>query len=79
VPERVENLMFAGRNVSADPVAFASIRGMPQCMAMGQAVGNAAALVLAGNGPVQALDPTRVVAAMQAQGLRGLAGEGLRG
>lgn len=79
VPERVENLMFAGRNVSADPVAFASIRGMPQCMAMGQATGHAAALVLAGNGPVQALDPARVVAAMQAQGMRGLAGQGLQG
>ncbi|MGI3185959.1 FAD-dependent oxidoreductase [Nioella aestuarii] len=78
VPERIENLMFAGRNVSADPVAFASIRGMPQCMAMGQATGNATALVLAGNGPVQALDPVRVVAAMQAQGVRGLAGQGLR-
>ena len=77
VPERIENLMFAGRNVSADPVAFASIRGMPQCMAMGQATGNAAALALAGNAPVQALDPARVVAAMQAQGLRGLAGRGL--
>lgn len=77
VPERIENLMFAGRNVSADPVAFASIRGMPQCMAMGQATGNAAALALAGNAPVQALDAARVVAAMQAQGLRGLAGRGL--
>jgi hypothetical protein len=74
----VENLMFAGRNVSADPVAFASIRGMPQCMAMGQATGSAAALALAGNAPVQALDPARVVAAMQAQGMRGLAGQGLR-
>lgn len=79
VPARVENLMFAGRNVSADPVAFASIRGMPQCMAMGQATGNAAALALAGNATVQALDPARVVTAMQAQGVRGLAGQGLRG
>jgi len=78
VPARVENLMFAGRNVSADPVAFASIRGMPQCMAMGQATGNAAALVLAGNGPVQGLDPVRVVAEMQAQGVRGLAGQALQ-
>lgn len=77
VPERVENLMFAGRIVSADPVAFASIRGMPQCMAMGQAAGNAAALVARGNGTVQGLDPTRVVAAMQAQGVRGLAGDRL--
>jgi len=46
VPEKVENLMFAGRILSADPIAFASVRGMPQCMAMGQATGAAAALVL---------------------------------
>jgi hypothetical protein len=51
---------------------------MPQCMAMGQAVGNAAAMALAGNAPVQALDPARVVETMQVQGLRGLAGRGLR-
>lgn len=77
VPERVENLLFAGRIVSADPVAFASIRGMPQCMAMGQAAGNAAALALARDVAVQALDPGLVVSEMQAQGLRGLAGRTL--
>ena len=73
----VENLLFAGRIVSADPAAFASIRGMPQCMAMGQAAGNGAALALRGGCAVQAIDPADVVAAMQAQGMRGLAGEGL--
>lgn len=79
VPERVGNLMFAGRNVSADPVAFASIRGMPQCMAMGQATGTAAALALRASLDVRALDTAPVVAAMQAQGLRGLAGTALTG
>ena len=77
MPERVENLLFAGRIVSADPVAFASIRGMPQCMAMGQAAGNAAALALAHDVTVQALDPGLVVSALQAQGLRGIAGQAL--
>ena len=77
VPEMVENLLLAGRIVSADPAAFASIRGMPQCMAMGQAAGNGAALALRGGCAVQAIDPADVVAAMQAQGMRGLAGEGL--
>lgn len=72
VPERIENLLFAGRIVSADPVAFASIRGMPQCMAMGQATGTAAAMALRAGGTVQALDPVAVATAMQAQGVRGL-------
>ena len=38
----------------------------------GQATGNAAALALRAGIEVQALDPALVVAAMQAQGLRGL-------
>lgn len=77
VPAGVDNLLFAGRIVSADPVAFASIRGMPQCMAMGQAAGTAAALALEAAVTVQALDPVRVAQAMQAQGLRGLGRERL--
>jgi hypothetical protein len=72
VPRKVENLLFAGRNVSADPVAFASIRGMPQCMAMGQAVGTAAGIALEAGIPVQAIDGTEVAARMKAQGLWGL-------
>ena len=47
VPERIENLLFAGRLVCADPAAFASVCGMPQCIAMGQAAGTAAAMALA--------------------------------
>lgn len=72
VPAAVENLMFAGRNVSADPVAFASIRGMPQCMAMGQAVGTAAAVALGERISVQAIDGCDIAARMKAQGLWGL-------
>jgi len=40
----VENLFFAGRNISATHVAFASTRVMATCAVMGQAVGTAAAL-----------------------------------
>ena len=39
----VENLMFAGRNLSATHVAFASTRVMATCAAVGQGVGTAAA------------------------------------
>ena len=40
----VANLFFAGRNVSATHVAFASTRVMGTCAVMGQAIGTAAAL-----------------------------------
>ena len=78
LPQSIENLMFAGRIVSADPVAFASVRGMPQCMAMGQAVGTAAALALRDRVPVQQLDHAELVASLQKQGVRGLGADSLR-
>ncbi|WP_438482650.1 FAD-dependent oxidoreductase [Oleiharenicola lentus] len=40
----ISNLFFAGRNISATHVAFASTRVMATCATMGQAVGTAAAL-----------------------------------
>jgi hypothetical protein len=40
----VANLFFAGRNISATHVAFASTRVMATCAVMGQAIGTAAAL-----------------------------------
>lgn len=42
----VENLFFAGRNMSATHVAFASTRVMATCAVMGQAVGTAAAVAV---------------------------------
>jgi hypothetical protein len=41
----VANLFFAGRNISASHVAFASTRVMATCAVMGQAVGTAAAVL----------------------------------
>ncbi len=43
----VENLMFAGRNVSATHIAFSSTRVMATCAAIGQGVGTAAAIAVA--------------------------------
>ncbi len=72
IPARISNLMFAGRILSADPVAFASVRGMPQCMAMGQATGTAAALALRNGCAVQAIDTDQLVAALGQQGVNRL-------
>jgi hypothetical protein len=72
VPEQITNLMFAGRILCADPVAFASVRGMPQCMAMGQATGTAAALALDAGRAVQDIDTDLLVRQLQVQGVNGL-------
>lgn len=72
LPKSVENLAFAGRIVSADPVAFASVRGMPQCMIMGQAAGLAAAQAVSRNTTMQSLDYALVVRALQNAGVQGL-------
>jgi hypothetical protein len=50
----VANLFFAGRNISATHVAFASTRVMGTCSVMGQAIGTAAAL-LAGDRTVESI------------------------
>lgn len=77
IPETIENLMFAGRILSADPTAFASVRGMPQCMAMGQAAGVAAAFAIRDGCTVQAVDRARVVEELVRQGVRGIGGRAL--
>ena len=68
VPQTIKNLMFAGRIVSADPVAFASVRGMAQCMLMGQATGTAAAIAICEGQTVQQIDPEKLIASLQQQG-----------
>ena len=46
VSSEIDNLMFAGRCASMDASSLASARVMPQCMAMGQAAGLAAAMAV---------------------------------
>jgi hypothetical protein len=54
LPLDSENLLIAGRCLSATHDAHASVRSMGQCMAMGQAAGTAAALAVAtGQSPRQ--------------------------
>lgn len=78
VPKKIENLMFAGRLISADPTAFASVRGMPQCMTMGQATGTAAALTLRGGIAVQEINTDDLVEELTKQNVNGLGNSGLR-
>jgi hypothetical protein len=46
VPKGVENLLVAGRCISATHEGQAAVRIMPSCMALGEAAGTAAALCL---------------------------------
>lgn len=52
----LENLLVAGRCVSADQLTHSAIRVMPPCFAMGQAAGTAAALAVAQGCGIKALD-----------------------
>ena len=47
VPEKIRGLLVAGRCISADRSALASLRVMPTCMFTGEAAGAAAALAIA--------------------------------
>ena len=51
ISNSVDNLLTAGKSLSADKYAFAAVRVMPPCIAMGEAVGITAALAAANNMP----------------------------
>jgi hypothetical protein len=44
VPQNIDNLLVAGRSVSATQIALGALRGEPCCMSLGEAAGAAAAL-----------------------------------
>jgi hypothetical protein len=58
ISRNVENLFFAGRNISATHVAFSSTRVMATCAVVGQAVGTAAATAVR-NGITRVRDLTQ--------------------
>lgn len=65
------NLMFAGRNISATHIAFASTRVMATCAAMGQGVGTAAAYAVQhALAPAELAAKREAVAAIQQRLLR---------
>ena len=78
VPKKIKNLLFAGRILCADPVAFSSVRGMPQCMAMGQSTGTAAAIALRKGMAVQNVPIAELVKTLSAQGINRLKTPGVK-
>ena len=67
VSAEIENLMIAGRCASMDAAALASARVMPQCMSMGQAAGEAAAMALNENIVPEKIDVSKLRANLLAQ------------
>lgn len=67
VPARVDNLLVAGRAISASHAAAASARGQPVCMATGHAAGTMAALAAKRNRAPAALDIREVQTVLTAQ------------
>lgn len=70
IPRSVENLLVAGRCLSATHEALASVRMMPSCMAMGQAAGVAAAWAAASRETPRRMPAADLRARLAAQGVR---------
>ncbi len=75
--DNFKNLMFAGRMMSADLLAFSSIRGMPTCMNLGQSTGIAASMAIDNNTSIQKLNRKEIVKKMQEYGATGLGDDNL--
>lgn len=70
LPQKVENLLVAGRCVSADRIAFAATRQMMCCTVTGQGAGVAAAVSLEENATCREVDIAEVQKALERQGVR---------
>ncbi len=68
VAKGVDNLLVAGRAISADAQAGSAIRMMPSCMAFGQAAGTAAAMAAAADIPVRRVPTDALRNALTRQG-----------
>lgn len=68
VPERLEGLLAAGRNLSADPSSHNPLREVPECWVMGQAAGVAAALAVQRNLSVRDVPVAEVQETLRRQG-----------
>ena len=68
LPQGLENLLVAGRSLSADRAVQGAARVMPFCFAMGEAAGLAAAMAAAGSGRTRDVNIADLQARLRAQG-----------
>ena len=69
LPKGVDNLLAAGRCLSAEQMAHSAVRVMPPCFAMGQAAGTAAALAVQNGVSPKQLDPALLREKLLADGV----------
>jgi hypothetical protein len=69
VPASVEQLLVAGRCISADHTAHGRCRNMPACMTTGQAAGIAAAVAIDDGVPVRCVAVAKVQAILRGMGM----------
>lgn len=69
LPQKVENLLIAGRCLSATHKALASVRSIAACMVMGQATGLAATMAAKENISVKEVDVKKLQNSLQSQGV----------
>ena len=66
--KQVNNLLVAGRCVSADQLTHSAIRVMPPCFAMGEAAGTAAAMAIKAGALVKEIDIKELQATLRKNG-----------
>ena len=60
LPKKVENLLAAGRHISADQMAIGAVQLIPQCVQTGQAAGVAAAVAVKDGSTTHTVDIKKV-------------------
>jgi hypothetical protein len=70
LPQKVKNLLVAGRSIAGDKISHAAVRSMMCCTVTGQAAGVAAALAVKEGVEVSAVDIERLQMALLKQGVR---------
>ncbi len=68
VPKQVDNLLVAGRCISVTHRALGSTRVMPQCGALGQAAGEAAAMSIDADAPPRSVDIAKLQGRLRTAG-----------
>lgn len=70
VPEKIDGLLLAGRNISGTHKAHSSFRVMPICVNLGQGVGTAAAVAIRDGVLPRQVDIARVQQVLRQQGVK---------
>lgn len=69
IPQKIDNILVAGRAVSATQLALGALRGEPCCMSLGEAAGTAAALAIKSDITPRGLDIGKLQKNLRDQGV----------